>query len=617
MSLVPLFDAGFDNDIVFIVLSISLIILIGFETQYKNSLKVNILEPDFWLLLFLFFALLSFFWSVYQIRTVIEWLQLLSYVLVFFLIRRISKSDVNSIIKISLITGSGIGILGILEYIFINTGRMVSTFYNPNPLATYLMMMLLFTLGISIRKDNNIYYIVSIIFGTSFILTGSRGGFLSFLIALPLVLIGIKRKKLLKSIIKGLIILSISLVTANIIIILAPIIQDIDSTKTLVSSITRIDSSVPLEVPKSISGRFEFWKVALKLFKHQPLRGFGLGTFFSAYYIEYSGNEWYSRFAHNHYLQTLIELGLVGLTLFITFLLISAKNIWFRIKSQKHDLMFAGSVAANFSFLLHILLEFSWNFPGATLTFFAFLGIAVGKMENHSYSRKLFRLTINYKVITIFLTLVLLLLSVHQFSISILKKGALLTEEDEDRALELVELGNSIYPINSVGYNIESKIYYNKYLENKEESCLYKSIKAGEKSINLTPYKWDMYMHIASIYLKTDDTISAEKYLKLSAEYSAYIITPYLELAKLYIETDENVKAKEILLKAIPLSEYTISKATKEEVPAKKIEVATLHKKLSDIYNLEKNVVKSKYHKEKEKELLAEAFNTINELLDK
>jgi O-antigen ligase len=108
----------------------------------------------------------------------------------------------------------------------------------------------------------------------------------------------------------------LSFIFANIIIKLAPLIQEANSSKTLISSISRIDSS--LELPKSITGRFEFWNVALKLFKHQPIKGFGLGTFFSAYYLEYTGNEWYSRFAHNHYLQTLVELGIVGLGLLLT-----------------------------------------------------------------------------------------------------------------------------------------------------------------------------------------------------------------------------------------------------------------------------------------------------------
>jgi O-antigen ligase len=148
---------------------------------------------------------------------------------------------------------------------------------------------------------------------------------------LPFVLLGIRKNDVLKTLLKVGVLIVLSFIFASI-INLAPLIQEANSSKTLISSITRIDSS--LELPKSITGRFEFWKVVLKLFNHQPIKGFGLGTFFSAYYVEYTGNEWYSRFAHNHYLQTLVELGIIGLGLLLTFLLISAKNIWKRIKIE-------------------------------------------------------------------------------------------------------------------------------------------------------------------------------------------------------------------------------------------------------------------------------------------
>ena len=59
--------------------------------------------------------------------------------------------------------------------------------------------------------------------------------------------------------------------------------------------------------------------MAWELIKNKPMNGYGLGTYFSAYYIEYGGNQWYSRFAHNHYLQILSETGIIGLTLFLGF----------------------------------------------------------------------------------------------------------------------------------------------------------------------------------------------------------------------------------------------------------------------------------------------------------
>jgi O-antigen ligase len=611
ISIIPLFDAGFDNNIVHYALIISLIILIGVELQNKTNICLEISEPDLWLLIFLIFSASSFFWSVYQLRTVIEWLQLFTYFLLIIIIRRISKEEIHSVVKIALISASGIALLGILEYIFVSTGRMISTFTNPNPLATYLMMAFLFTIGVSLRNNKKLY-LISIIFGTAFILTGSRGAFLSFIIALPFILLGIRKNNIFKTILKGAALILLSFVFANFIIKTAPLIQEVSTSKTLISSITRIDSS--MEVPKSITGRFEFWKVALKLFKHQPIKGFGLGTFFSAYYIEYPGNEWVSRFAHNHYLQTLVELGLVGIGIFFAFLLVSGKNILTRVKNKNYDLMFAGSFAASISFLLHIFLEFSWNFPGAALFFFLMLGIAVGPYKRNNNDKSI-HFNVNYRVIVVFLVFVLSLTLLNYTSIEILKKGTSYIEKDNDKALEYIELGNKIYPINSIGYNTESKLYYQKYLDYGKTTYLEKAINSGKKSVELTPYKWDLHYHLGKLYLEKGDNKNAEKELVLAVKYSSYIISPHLELSKLYRKMSMPEKAKVVLLEGLDVSEYAISKAPEEKKPTIKIQVAALYNLLSEIYLGEGNKDLYNFHKNKKEELIKEAFSAINELV--
>jgi hypothetical protein len=276
--------------------------------------------------------------------------------------------------------------------------------------------------------------------------------------------------------------------------------------------------------------------------------------------------------------------------------------------------MFAGSFAASISFLLHIFLEFSWNFPGAALFFFLMLGIAVGPYKRNNNDKSI-HFNVNYRVIVVFLIFVLSLTLLNYTSIEILKKGTSYIEKDNDKALEYIELGNKIYPINSIGYNTESKLYYQKYLDYGKATYLEKAIDRGKKSVELTPYKWDLHYHLGKLYLEKDDNKNAEKELILSVEYSSYIISPHLELSKLHLEKDMPEKAKVVLLKGLDLSEYTISKATEEKKPTEKIQVAALHNLLSKIYLEEGNKDLYNYHKKKKEELLKEAFSTINQLI--
>jgi len=276
-----------------------------------------------------------------------------------------------------------------------------------------------------------------------------------------------------------------------------------------------------------------------------------------------------------------------------------------------------GALAASISFLLHIFLEFSWNFPGAALFFFLMLGIAVGKYENNSHntSKRIFNINLNYKTTSIVLVLILIFTFWHYASLEILNKGSMLIEEDNNKALYYIELGNKIYPINSIGYKLESDLYYQKYLDNKKIEDLYIAIEKGKKSVKLTPYKWDLHYNLGMLYLKIEDYIKAEEEFLLAVDYSAYSITPHLEVSKLYNKIGMPEKAKDILIQGLRVSEYTIRKAPTSEKPAKKIEVAYLHKNLAEIYYLEGNTELYNYHYEKNKKLLKEAFDRISELL--
>ncbi|MBR2934101.1 MAG: O-antigen ligase family protein [Oscillospiraceae bacterium] len=79
--------------------------------------------------------------------------------------------------------------------------------------------------------------------------------------------------------------------------------------------------------------RTVFFEDGIKIFKMRPVFGFGLGAFMS---VVQSVQDFYyeTRYVHNHYIQTLLETGLVGLFLFLSLLVLSAVCV---LKARKRD----------------------------------------------------------------------------------------------------------------------------------------------------------------------------------------------------------------------------------------------------------------------------------------
>jgi hypothetical protein len=225
LSLVPLIDAGFDNDIVSYMLIISLLTQFIYSYKTKQNFTINN-NSVFFLTVFLFWAGISILWSVHYVRSLIEFSQLLLYVTVFYMSSQLDDENSRKVIDVVLLIGSGIAILGILEYIFINTGRIISTFTNPNPFGTYSIMLLLFTWGIALRNNKLILKIVSFIMLVALLLTGSRGAFISGFIACPFLFVGLSGKDLRISIKNSIILFIVGLIAVRALMFIAPLVQE-------------------------------------------------------------------------------------------------------------------------------------------------------------------------------------------------------------------------------------------------------------------------------------------------------------------------------------------------------------------------------------------------------
>ena len=102
--------------------------------------------------------------------------------------------------------------------------------------------------------------------------------------------------------------------------------------------------------------RFVFFEDGLKLFARSPLIGSGMGAFENGVRGVQSFR-YDTKYAHNHYIQTLAETGLVGLALFLGLLAASAVCLW---RGRKEPL--APALGAALVFMVcHALVEFTFS----------------------------------------------------------------------------------------------------------------------------------------------------------------------------------------------------------------------------------------------------------------
>ncbi len=118
----------------------------------------------------------------------------------------------------------------------------------------------------------------------------------------------------------------------------------------------------------SSSGRTAYWHVARQMVEREPLLGEGAGSY-ERWWLQERPVASYARDAHNLYLETLAELGPVGLALLLAAL--GAPLAALRRRARHPAVPVAGG--AYCAFLVHAGLDWDWEIPSVTLA-----GLACG-----------------------------------------------------------------------------------------------------------------------------------------------------------------------------------------------------------------------------------------------
>lgn len=293
----------------------------------------------------------------------------------------------------------------------------------------------------------------------------------------------------------------------------------------------------------SADGRLLIWKNCIEMIHNKPFFGHGYGTYIKNYcqqQINYFklhpensreallADEVY--FAFNDYLQILVELGILGLMMFILLLFFIFKQPY-----KPENLMVTASKVGLFSMLICGLFSYPMETPQNYFLFFLFAAII------SSSSGPIFKIN----RVSSFLsaaTLVLIVLSIEFIQLkrfmacTAWQKGFELAGKKENQKAH--DVYKNIYPM--LEYDPNFLFNYGVVLADMGD---FKGSKVVlEKCMAINP-SYNLFLNLGKDYENLNDNISAETVYKNASHFLPGKLTPKYSLFELYIKTGKKNNA--------------------------------------------------------------------------
>lgn len=292
----------------------------------KNGIKKNMLFFK-WYIPFIIFSLWSVFWA-YSKETAIESINILLVIVITFGLLSLSVRNYDDIyalmktIMCSIFT-CFIDLIMNLQWGALFSGRLgyqnINSNWNSNAIGTTLVTFIIFSIILYNQKklfNYVIIFIIDCVFGFFAFLTGSRKTILLFVICISIYYIEENRKKMLYRII----LFAICIIGGYYIIMKIPSLYNIIGYR-FEGILTRTSTE------GSLIGREKMIDLGIQWFWKQPFIGHGIDN--------YRAMSPWKTYAHNNYVEILVDIGIIGFILYYRWIFVFLKNIFF---SKKYSL---------------------------------------------------------------------------------------------------------------------------------------------------------------------------------------------------------------------------------------------------------------------------------------
>ncbi len=338
-------------------------ILIGFLIFWLFSKSPGLkktLAAKYPLILFCCALIISTLFSQNKLNSLKEFPKYISCILAFLFSVSLTAENKKQVTKTIIFAGLIISFLAIYQYFFgfqriltyiikkevaspfimdcVGRKRVFFPFVTPNALGGYLAMLI----PLSLIHNNKTLFLIPLSF--ALLLTGSLGASLSLFLG-SFLYIYLKNGWLKKN---GVFLIAIAAIL------------------TTVFALRQITTKEHFLPGFSIVKRLDYWQDTWKIIKVHPFLGIGIGNF----------NLPLSRYSHNSYLQIWAEMGIIGIISFL-WLIISAFKFGLKNLNVSSDkTLIISLITANFIFLAHNLVDFTFFLPEISLIWWVILGIS-------------------------------------------------------------------------------------------------------------------------------------------------------------------------------------------------------------------------------------------------
>lgn len=480
--------------------------------------------------------------SINPDKTAEAFIQILCFLSIFFAAINYvdSESKGRRIITVIIIAGFFYSMLGIV-YKPTGAGISFSTFVNKNHFAAYLGMMIPIAVAYSFVQKSFLKQLFLIFIAwtesIALLLTASRAGIVSFLIGV-LILFFMLQKKISRGkliFIGGLLFL---------ILITFMVFAGFGETAKKIATLM-----APFNV---MSDRIVIVRDSMPIFFSFPIFGTGLGTFGSIFskYKTFDSVAVFS-FAHNEFLQLLIETGLLGILCLVNFLKKYIRNalpLWFERRDPYAVYCASGLFAGMVSIAVHSFFDFVFHVPANLVLFFIIMSLAYRTvyLNSHTGNRSVpvtpVAITGNRKkfyivaVIAVFIFmegLVIRRCAAHIIFESVYNKNVFELKKKE-MMLNRLDSAIRLNPINSEYHAYKGDILMDIFSsDSSKESAALKNDAENSylRAICLNPLSSSNHMKLSRFYYLTNNRPAAEAQMQ-----KAHTLDPKNETIRMFLE---------------------------------------------------------------------------------
>ncbi|HWI54231.1 MAG TPA: O-antigen ligase family protein, partial [Desulfobacteria bacterium] len=365
------------------------LMIVGFILRIRSqSTDLALTGIDKLFLCLICWSLFSVHRAQNPIKTWQEVALLVESFLIFYMVSHgLTKEDNKMVLLRSWCSGAVIvAALGILQFIlmlktgqsfygldhgFLSHGlRINSTFSHANSLSGYLIMFIPVLLAFSYKTTSNkrtFWLVSSAIVITALVVTYTRTGWAATILALLLLIMLLKDKRLL-----------IGLLACTIL-----------ASFMFPQVINRVESLLRPGTDLASLQRFQLWEAAYFMWRDNPIAGVGTGNFYNllmTYAHRYPDLKqiFEPLEPHSSFIKFLAESGIVGLVLFIA--LISqivrrAIKVYILESETVHKIIFAGILSGGVAFLLQSNTNSLFHDPRVAVVFWMLAGLAAAEND--------------------------------------------------------------------------------------------------------------------------------------------------------------------------------------------------------------------------------------------